>query len=72
MDPNGIHNHNGGSEQEVMLVREDEQVALTAEQEEEMKLRAKYPNPQKSGGSTFVQRMLQKGVWMHSNAFSWL
>lgn len=35
---------------------------MTPEQEEEMKLRMKYPNPQKPGGSTFIQKMLHKGV----------
>lgn len=35
---------------------------LTPEQEEEMKLRSKYPNPQKPGGSSFIQKMLHKGV----------
>lgn len=35
---------------------------LTPEQEEEMKLRSKYPNPQKHSGSTFIQKMLNKGV----------
>ena len=35
---------------------------LTLEQEEEMKLRMKYPNPQKPGGSAFIQKMLHKGV----------
>lgn len=35
---------------------------LTPEQEEEMKLRSKYPNPQKPGGSTFIQKMLHRGV----------
>lgn len=34
---------------------------LTLEQEEEMKLRMKYPNPQKPGGSAFIQKMLHKG-----------
>lgn len=34
---------------------------LTIEQEEEKKLRTKYPNPQKLGGSTFMQKMLHKG-----------
>lgn len=35
---------------------------MTPEQEEEIKLRSKYPNPQKPGGSTFIQKMLYKGV----------
>jgi hypothetical protein len=35
---------------------------FTPEQEEEMKLRSKYPNPQKQGGSNFVQKLLHKGV----------
>ena len=35
---------------------------LTIEQEEEKKLRIKYPNPQKPGGSAFIQKMLHKGV----------
>ena len=35
---------------------------LTPEQEEELKLRSKYPNPQKPGGSSFIQKMLHKGV----------
>ena len=35
--------------------------ALTPEQEEEMKLRIKYPNQQKTGGSAFIQKMLHKG-----------
>lgn len=34
---------------------------LTIEQEEEKKLRIKYPNPQKPGGSAFIQKMLHKG-----------
>lgn len=34
---------------------------LTPEQEEEVKLRNKYPNPQKPGGSAFVQKLLHKG-----------
>jgi len=34
---------------------------LTPEQEEELKLRNKYPNPQKPGGSAFIQKMLHKG-----------
>lgn len=34
---------------------------LTIEQEQEQKLRSKYPNPQKSGGSAFIQKMLHKG-----------
>lgn len=37
-------------------------VKLTPEQEEELKLRSKYPNPQKPGGSAFIQKMLHKGV----------
>jgi hypothetical protein len=35
--------------------------ALTPEQEEEIKLRAKYPNPSKPGGSAFIQKILNKG-----------
>lgn len=35
---------------------------MTPEQQEEMKLRMKYPNPHKPGGSTFIQKMLHKGV----------
>ncbi len=35
---------------------------LTIEQEEERKLKMKYPNPQKPGGSAFIQKMLHKGV----------
>lgn len=34
---------------------------LTIEQEQEQKLRSKYPNPQKPGGSAFIQKMLHKG-----------
>lgn len=34
---------------------------LTIEQEEERKLKMKYPNPQKPGGSAFIQKMLHKG-----------
>lgn len=34
---------------------------LTVEQEEERKLKLKYPNPQKPGGSAFIQKMLHKG-----------
>jgi len=37
------------------------QPKLTIEQEEERKLRSKYPNPQKPGGSAFIQKMLHKG-----------
>ena len=40
----------------------EESTVLTPEQEEERKLRLKYPNPQKPGGSTFIQKMLHKGV----------
>jgi len=35
--------------------------SLTPEQQEEMKLRMKYPNPHKPGGSTFIQKMLHRG-----------
>lgn len=35
---------------------------LTPEQEQELKLRSKYPNPQKPAGSSFIQKMLNKGV----------
>ena len=35
---------------------------LTPEQEQEIKLRSKYPNPQKPGASNFIQKMLHKGV----------
>jgi hypothetical protein len=38
-----------------------EQAKLTPEQEEEIKLRIKYPNPQKPGGSAFIQKMLHRG-----------
>lgn len=34
---------------------------MTPEQQEEMKLRMKYPNPHKPGGSTFIQKMLHRG-----------
>lgn len=34
---------------------------LTPEQEEEIKLRVKYPNPSKPGGSAFIQKILNKG-----------
>ena len=34
---------------------------LTPEQEEEIKLRQKYPNPSKPGGSAFIQKILNKG-----------
>ncbi|RNA17024.1 hypothetical protein BpHYR1_005390 [Brachionus plicatilis] len=37
-------------------------VNLTPEQEQEIKLRSKYPNPQKPGASNFIQKMLHKGV----------
>lgn len=50
----------------------EESTVLTPEQEEERKLRLKYPNPQKPGGSTFIQKMLHKGVnfWkIYSNFF---
>lgn len=40
---------------------EQTQQKLTIEQEEERKLRSKYPNPQKPGGSAFIQKMLHKG-----------
>lgn len=36
--------------------------SMTPEQQEEMKLRMKYPNPNKPGGSTFIQKMLHRGV----------
>ena len=56
-------------EQNMPLVGNDQQqqgqqapVKLTPEQEEEIKLRSKYPNPQKPGGSAFIQKMLHKGV----------
>ena len=39
-----------------------EQPKLTIEQEQEQKLRSKYPNPQKPGGSAFIHKMLHKGV----------
>ena len=35
---------------------------LTIEQEQEQKLKSKYPNPQKPGGSAFIHKMLHKGV----------
>lgn len=38
-----------------------EQPKLTIEQEQEQKLRSKYPNPQKPGGSAFIHKMLHKG-----------
>jgi len=38
-----------------------DQAKLTPEQEEEIKLRIKYPNPQKPGGSAFIQKMLHRG-----------
>lgn len=34
---------------------------LTIEQEQEQKLKSKYPNPQKPGGSAFIHKMLHKG-----------
>ncbi|CAF0825782.1 unnamed protein product [Brachionus calyciflorus] len=36
-------------------------VKQTPEQEEELKLRSKYPNAQKPGASAFIQKMLHKG-----------
>lgn len=39
--------------------------SLTPEQQEEMKLRMKYPNPHKPGGSTFIQKMLHRGVSLY-------
>ena len=57
------------NQQNMPLVGNDQQqqgqqapVKLTPEQEEEIKLRSKYPNPQKPGGSAFIQKMLHKGV----------
>jgi len=38
-----------------------DQPKLTIEQEEELKLRSRYPNPPKVGGSAFIQKMLNKG-----------
>lgn len=38
-----------------------EQPKLTIEQEQEQKLKSKYPNPQKPGGSAFIHKMLHKG-----------
>lgn len=35
---------------------------LTPEQEEELKLRSKYPTQAKSGTSSFIQKMLHRGV----------
>ena len=37
-------------------------VKLTLEQEEELKLKQKYPNPNKPAGSAFLQKLLHKGV----------
>jgi len=49
---------NFGSEEQNMPPADTK---LTPEQEEEIKLRAKYPLPQKPGGSSFMQKMLHKG-----------
>lgn len=52
------------SEQPMNQVSQSElqaQNKLTIEQEEERKLKMKYPNPQKPGGSAFIQKMLHKG-----------
>lgn len=52
------------AEQPMNLVSSNEQPItqkLTIEQEEERKLKMKYPNPQKPGGSAFIQKMLHKG-----------
>ncbi len=37
---------------------------LMPEHEEELKLKAKYPNTNKPGGSQFILKMLTKGVSM--------
>ena len=43
-------------------VPEQVPVKMTPEMEEEAKLRAKYPNPQKPSGSAFIHKMLHRGV----------
>ena len=35
--------------------------ALTPEQEQERQLKDKYPNPQRPGGSAFIQKILNRG-----------
>ena len=50
------------NEQSLGGIQQQAPVKLTPEQEEELKLRSKYPNPQKPGGSAFIQKMLHKGV----------
>ena len=54
--------HVNANEQNIPAGVEQPPVKLTPEQEEEIKLRSKYPNPQKPGGSAFIQKMLHKGV----------
>jgi hypothetical protein len=42
-------------------IAHNDQPKLTPEQEQEMQLKLKYPNPQKPGGSAFIQKMLHRG-----------
>lgn len=48
-------------QQEQLGVPEQPPVKMTPEMEEEAKLRAKYPNPQKPSGSAFIHKMLHRG-----------
>ena len=55
------------TEQPMNAVSEQAPKPLTIEQEQEQKLRSKYPNPPKQGGSAFIQKMLHKGVSLNFN-----
>lgn len=57
-EPTPILEHNQVSSEETIQANPQK---LTVEQEEERKLKLKYPNPQKPGGSAFIQKMLHKG-----------
>ena len=64
MDPT-VESNNTSNQTTATLQQADVNVqkTLTPEQEEEIKLRSKYP--QKSGSSAFAQKMLQKGVCLN-------
>lgn len=41
--------------------QQQQQASLTPEQEQERQLKDKYPNPQRPGGSAFIQKILNRG-----------
>lgn len=59
---NLIENGTNNAQHQIEQLQQHQQEAkLTPEQQQEIQLRIKYPNPQKPGGSAFIQKMLHKG-----------